>query len=326
MVAAVDNRTELREFLKSRRSRLQPGDVGLRETGRTRRVAGLRREELAQLASVSIAHYTRLEQGNGEQVSDEVLDAIGTVLRLDSDERAYLHSIARRSRPCADSGKHVAVPVGLGYLLESLPLTPCLLVGPHTQIVGWNDLAVAVFGDFPALPERRRTLSHLLFTVQGTVDLYGSGWEQAARDHVAHVRYLFGRYSGDAEISAHVQGMLKLSAEFARMWAEHPVARLRTRTHRLHHPIVGDLVLHSERISLPDRPSCFGMDLYAAEPGSNSEQALRELGDDPSKASTGPTEPAPTASARPTRHQRPRDTSPTRTDRGNTDERLIDTP
>ncbi|MCD0442834.1 helix-turn-helix transcriptional regulator [Glycomyces sp. A-F 0318] len=275
----MDHRTELREFLKSRRARLRPGDVGLRDYGRTRRVAGLRREELARLASVSIAHYTRLEQGRGEQVSDEVLDAIGAALRLDPDELAYLHSIARRPRPCAVAEKHAEdVPAGLRFLMESLPLTPALLLGPQTQIVGWNDLALAVFGDFTALPPQRRTFSHLLFTRAHSRDLHGEGWEDAARDHVAHLRFLYGRYTGSLAIAAHIEDMRALSADFARMWAEHPVARLRTRSYVLRHPVVGELTLHGERISLPDRPSCYGMDLFAAEPGSASDEALRRLG------------------------------------------------
>ncbi|MDA1359664.1 helix-turn-helix transcriptional regulator [Glycomyces luteolus] len=273
----MDNRTELRDFLKSRRARLHPGDVGLRDYGRARRVAGLRREELARLASVSIAHYTRLEQGNGESVSDEVLDAVGAALRLDADELAYFHAIARRPRPCTGFKSPEAVPEGLRFLLDSLPLTPALLVGPQTKLVGWNGLAVAVFGDFAAIPEERRTLSHLLFTEPGVRELHGEGWEQAARDHVAHLRFLFGRFSGSAEIAAHLDDMLESSAEFAGMWAEHPVAQMRTRTHVLHHPVAGELTLHAERIALPDRPSCYGMDLFAAEPGSATEKALREL-------------------------------------------------
>jgi transcriptional regulator with XRE-family HTH domain len=163
----VDDRTELSEFLTSRRARLHPKDVGLREYGGVRRVAGLRREELARLAGVSIAHYTRLEQGKGDGVSDEVLDAVGAALRLDADESAHLRRIARRPRPCARAAAPSEVPPGLRYLLESFVMTPALVVGRHTQIVGWNQLAVAVFGDFPALPEDRRTLSHLLFCSDG---------------------------------------------------------------------------------------------------------------------------------------------------------------
>jgi transcriptional regulator with XRE-family HTH domain len=273
----VDDRAELSEFLKSRRARLRPEDVGLRSYGRVRRVAGLRREELAALASVSIAHYTRLEQGNGDSVSDEVLDAVGTALRLDSDELAYLHRIARRRVRCAGAAAPSQVPTGLRYLLDSFVLTPALVVGRHTQIVGWNKLAVAVFGDFPALPENRRTLSHMLFGEPSLRELLRTGWERAAREHVAHLRVLLGRYRGDSELAAHIDHLRDLSADFAQMWAEHPVAQVRNRVYQLHHPVVGELTLHGELIALPDEPSCWGLDLFAAEPGSASVQALRTL-------------------------------------------------
>lgn len=271
----MDTTTELRDFLQTRRARLRPQDVGLRDYGRTRRVAGLRREELARLAGVSIAHYTRLEQGKADSVSDDVLNAVGTALRLDSDELTYLHRIARRPEPCAPAAPQVLA--GLRYLLESFVMTPALLIGRHTQIVGWNPLAVAVFGDFTALPEERRTLSHLLFTDPHQRQLHGAGWERAAREHVAHLRVLLGRHRGDSELAAHIDGMRELDADFARRWAEHPVAQVRNRVYVLHHPIVGELTLHGELITLPDEPSCCGLDVFAAEPGSASEQKLRRL-------------------------------------------------
>lgn len=273
----MDDRTELSEFLKSRRARLRPDGVGLRDYGGVRRVAGLRREELARLAGVSTAHYTRLEQGKGDSVSDEILDAVGAALRLDSDELAYLRRIARRPLPCAEAAASPDVPPGLRYVLESFVMTPALVVGRYTQIVGWNELAVAVFGDFPALPESRRTLSHLLFTESQLRDLHHTGWERAAREHVAHLRVLLGRYRGHSGLRAHIGHMRDLSAEFARMWAEHPVAQTRSRAYVLRHPVVGELTLHGERVALPDAPSCCGLDLFAAEPGSASERALRKL-------------------------------------------------
>lgn len=273
----MDDRTELSGFLKSRRARLRPEDVGLRDYGGVRRVAGLRREELARLAGVSIAHYTRLEQGKGDSVSDEVLDAIGTALRLDTDELAYLHRIARRPAPCATAAASSEVRPSLRYLLESFVMTPALLIGRHTQIVGWNRLAVAVFGDFPAVPEDRRTMSHLLFT-EPYLRLHRAGWERAAREQVAHLRVLLGRYRGDTGLAAHIDHMRDLSTDFARMWGEHPVAQVRDREYVLHHPVVGELTLHGELIALPDEPSCWGLDVFAAEPGSASEQALRILG------------------------------------------------
>jgi transcriptional regulator with XRE-family HTH domain len=291
----VDDRTELSEFLKSRRARLRPKEVGLRDYGGVRRVAGLRREELARLAGVSIAHYTRLEQGNGDNVSDEVLNAIGTALRLDPDESAYLQRIARRPLPCEGVTASPDAPAGLRYLLESFVMTPALLVGRHTQIIGWNRLAVAVFGNFPALPEDRRTLSHLLFTEPYLRELHRTGWERAAGEHVAHLRVLLGLYRGDTVLAAHIDHMRELNEDFARMWAEHPVAQVRDRVYVLHHPVVGELTLHGELISLPDAPSCCGLDVFAAEPGSTSEQALRQLGasepmrqDQPDDARTAP--------------------------------------
>ncbi|MGI5321104.1 helix-turn-helix domain-containing protein [Actinomadura nitritigenes] len=273
----MDDRTELSAFLRSRRARLRPEDVGLRDYGGVRRVAGLRREELARLAGVSIAHYTRLEQGRAGSVSDEILDAVGAALRLDADELAYLHRIARRPRPCAAPAERPEVPPGLRHLLRSFEMTPALAVGRHTQIIGWNRLAVAVFGDFPALPEHRRTLTHLLFAEPHLRELHRAGWERTAREHVAHLRVLLGRYRGDTVLTAHVDDMQALSPDFARMWAEHPVAQVRSRSYRLHHPVVGPLTLHGERLALPDAPSCVGLDLFAAEPDSPSERALREL-------------------------------------------------
>lgn len=275
----MDDRTELSAFLRSRRARLRPEDVGLRDYGGVRRVEGLRREELARLAGVSIAHYTRLEQGRADSVSDEILDAVGAALRLDTDELAYLRRIARRPRPCAALADRPEVPQGLRHLLRSFEMTPALAVGRHTQIIGWNRLAVAVFGDFPALPEHRRTLTHLLFAEPSLHGLHRADWERTAREHVAHLRVLLGRYRGDTALTAHVDDMRGLSPDFARMWAEHSVAQVRSRSYRLHHPVVGPLTLHGERLALPDAPSCVGLDLFAAEPGSPSERALRELAD-----------------------------------------------
>ncbi|UGQ09276.1 helix-turn-helix transcriptional regulator [Yinghuangia sp. ASG 101] len=273
----MDDRTELSQFLKSRRARLRPEDVGLPDYGGMRRVAGLRREELARLAGVSIAHYTRLEQGRGDSVSDEVLDAIGAALRLDADESAYLHRIARRPPPGAKAASSPRVRPGLRHLLESFVLTPALLVGRHTQIVGWSRLAVAVFGDFPARPDDRRTISDLLFADPHLRRLHGPGWESAAREHVAHLRVLLGRFRGDDGLAAHIARMRGTSPDFERIWAEHPVGQVRSRRYVLHHPVVGELTLHGELIALPDEPSCCGLDLFAAEPGSASERALRRL-------------------------------------------------
>lgn len=273
----MDDQTELSDFLKSRRARLRPQDVGLRDYGGLRRVAGLRREELARVAGVSLAHYTRLEQGRGESVSAEVLTAVGHALRLDPDEMVYLHRLAHRPVPVRRTDCEPVVRPSLRHLLDSFVLTPALLVGRHTQIVGWSALAVAVFGDFPALPEDRRTVSDLLFLEPGLRELHGGNWEAAAREHVAHLRVLLGRHRGDPGLVAHVGRMREVSEDFARMWAAHPVGQVRDRVYHLKHPVVGELTLYGELIPLPDDPGCCGLDMFAAEAGSASEAALREL-------------------------------------------------
>lgn len=124
--------------------------------------------------------------------------------------------------------------------------------------------------------EHRRTLSHLLFTEPYGRELHRTGWERAAAEHVAHLRVLLGRYRGDSGLAAHIEHLRELSPDFARMWAEHTVAQVRSREYVLHHPVVGDDPARRARL-LPDAPSCCGLDLFAAEPGSASERALRDL-------------------------------------------------
>ncbi|WP_436770570.1 helix-turn-helix domain-containing protein [Yinghuangia sp. YIM S09857] len=272
----MDARVELSEFLKSRRARLTPEDVGLKPYGNRRRVAGLRREELAGLAGVSVAHYTRLEQGRSDSVSAEVLAAIATALRLDDDERTYLGQLAR---PDARTCPVTAVPPrpGLRHLVASFGGTPAILVGRHTEIVAWNPVAAALFGDFAAMPDGERSISDLIFRRAHIRDLHGEGWERTALEHVAHLRVLSACYRGDRLLTAHIERLRADSTDFARMWAAHPVARAGHRVYRLTHPVAGELELYGELVTLPGDPEYSGLDLFAAEAGSASECALRRL-------------------------------------------------
>ncbi|MFE2945949.1 helix-turn-helix domain-containing protein [Embleya sp. NPDC059267] len=274
----MDARVELSEFLKSRRARLSPEDVGLRAYGGRRRVAGLRREELAGLAGISVAHYTRLEQGRSDSVSAEALAAIGRALRLDEDERTYLNQL---TRPDARTCPETAAPprAGLRHLVASFDATPAILVGRHTEIVAWNPVATALFGDFAAMPEGERSISDLIFRRSDVRDLHGAGWEPTAVEHVAHLRVLSACYRGDRRLMAHIERLRAASPEFDRMWSSHPVARAGGRFYRLHHPVVGDLDLYGELVTLPVDLEYSGLDLFAAEPGSPSERALRRLAD-----------------------------------------------
>lgn len=242
----------------------------------TRRVHGLRREELALLAGVSVTHYTRLEQGNSRNVSAEVLDAIADVLRLTADERAYLHALARPARRHHDLAPAPIRP-GLQRLLDSLVLTPAFVLGPHHNLVAWNTLAAAVFADFAALPEERRTIGHLIFLNEEIKRMHGEGWARLAQEHVARLRVLAARHPGHAQIMENVDAICKQSPEFRALWNEHHVAAATHRDYLLDHPVVGELRLSAELVGLPGDPELQGMDLFAAEPGSESEDKLRHL-------------------------------------------------
>lgn len=146
----LDQRAELSEFLRTRRARLEPGDVGIPWQGRHRRVPGLRREELAQLAGVSVAYYTRLEQGNGRNVSAEVLDSIARALRLTDAEHAHLTHLAKpkQLRRKYRAPKQQQVRVTLQQLLESMDRMPAYVAGARSEILAWNQMAAALFGDW----------------------------------------------------------------------------------------------------------------------------------------------------------------------------------
>ncbi|MEV0583103.1 helix-turn-helix transcriptional regulator [Nonomuraea sp. NPDC050310] len=271
----MDRDLELSEFLKSRRARVRPEGLPYGSNG-TRRVRGLRREELALLAGVSVAHYTRLEQGRGRHVSAEVLDAIADALRLSADERSYLHALVRPAHRCQDVTQGPVRP-GLRRLLDSMVLTPAFVLGRHANVLAWNTLAAAVFGDFGAIPEERRTIAHLIFTDPGIRRLHGERWEWLAREHVAQLRLLAARYPKYRQIRQHIRGLAAESPEFARLWEEHAVAAATHRDYVLDHPVVGELRLSAEIVTLPGDPELQGMDLFAAEPGSESERRLRTL-------------------------------------------------
>ncbi|PHQ53355.1 hypothetical protein BLA24_01770 [Streptomyces cinnamoneus] len=193
----MDFRTELAAFLRSRRARLRPEDVGVRPFSGRRRVPGLRREELAELAGVSVDYYIRLEQGRSQNVSDSVLDAVAGALRLDAAERAHLGHLTRALR---DSPAQALAPqpvrAGIQVLLGALDEVPAYVLGRRLDILASNRLARVLFGDFDALPAERRNVAWLHFLDPGARERYPD-WEQTARDTVAALRMDLGRYPCD---------------------------------------------------------------------------------------------------------------------------------
>ncbi|MBT2421589.1 helix-turn-helix domain-containing protein [Streptomyces sp. ISL-22] len=292
--AGLDRRAELSEFLRTRRARLKPEDVGLPDFGRHRRVPGLRREELAQLAGVSVAYYTRLEQGNGRNVSAEVLDAIARALRLSDAEHAHLTHLAKpkqhKKKPAARSQQ---VRPALRQLLDSIDGVPAYISGRRSDILAWNRMAAAVFGDWSELPAQERNWARLVFLKPEYRDLFVE-WDQKASDMVSYLRMDAGCHPDDPRLSALVGELSVKSEEFRRLWATHDVKEKTYGVKHIRHPLVGELALNFESFRLSDGTEQ-ALITYHAEPGSPSAEALRLLaswGADATKAGTGTSAPS----------------------------------
>ncbi|MFI7638724.1 helix-turn-helix domain-containing protein [Nonomuraea sp. NPDC049400] len=272
----LDRRAELGEFLRSRRARLRPEELGLTAYGQRRRVPGLRREELAQLAGVSVDHYIRLEQGRSLHFSAEVLDAVARALRLDAAERAHLHRLARPAPPVVPAAADRPPPrAGIHRMLASIHDVPAYLVDRDTTVLAWNRPAAALITDFGALPPEQRNMARLTFLDEGIRHLYAD-WTARARDIVAFLRLDAGRELADASIAALVAELSAASAEFRRLWSEHQV-KDKVHGHYLYrHPLVGELELAYETLRLPDHPG-LALVVHTADEGSPSETALRLL-------------------------------------------------
>ncbi|MFD9241451.1 helix-turn-helix domain-containing protein [Streptomyces sp. NPDC059556] len=276
----MDLSAELSEFLRSRRARLKPEDVGLPEFGRHRRVPGLRREELAQLAGVSVAYYTRLEQGNGRNVSMEVLDSIARALRLSDTERAHLTHLAK---PTAKKKQHRAaiarpqqVRPGLRHLLDAMEGVPAFLVGRRLDVLAWNRMARALMGDFEAMEPAERNVARMVFLGPNSRDLYRD-WECKATEVVSVLRLYAGCYPEDPALLALVGELSVRSEEFRSLWAAHTVADKGHGTKVLRHPLVGEMTLTYESMQVAGGDPDLMLITYQAEPGSASADALRLL-------------------------------------------------
>ncbi|MCD7438788.1 helix-turn-helix transcriptional regulator [Streptomyces lincolnensis] len=287
-VGALDRRAELSEFLRTRRARLRPEDVGLPDIGRHRRVPGLRREELAQLAGVSVAYYTRLEQGNGRNVSAEVLDSIARALRLTDAEHAHLTHLAKpKQHKKKQAARTEQVRGAVRQLLDSIEV-PAYVTGRRTDILAWNRMAAALFGDWAELPAQERNWARLVFLRPEYRELFRP-WEQKATDIVAYLRMDAGCHPDDPRLSALVGELSVRSEEFRRLWATHDVKEKNYGVKHVHHPLVGELTLHFEAFPLSDGTEQILM-TYHAEPGSPTAEALRLLaswGADATRAGAG---------------------------------------
>ncbi|MEU2589177.1 helix-turn-helix domain-containing protein [Streptomyces avermitilis] len=270
----MDRSTEIREFLRTRRARVTPDEVGLAPHHGARRVPGLRREEVAQLAGVSVDYYIRLERGHTRGISQTVLDAVARALQLDGAERAHLFDLAQpadtraRRRPPPRPQKVSEV---LHRTLDALAV-PAVVQGRRGDVLAANRLGYALFADFAARPRRERNFGRFVFLDPAARSLY-TDWDRAAADTVALLHLYAGRHPDDPQLTELIGELSLKSDAFRGLWADHDVQAHTTGTKRLHHPIIGDLTLDYQVLSVQDDPEQT-LVLYTPEPGSPSAEAL----------------------------------------------------
>jgi transcriptional regulator with XRE-family HTH domain len=279
---------ELGDFLRARRARLRPGDVGLPPGPGTRRTSGLRREEIAALAGLSIDYYIRLEQGKESNPSGPILDGLARALRLNEEEHAHLYALAnhaagRTARASSRPGR--VVRPGVRQLLETVRPCPAYVLTRTSDLLAANAEALALFAglaDWP--PERRNTIRYTFFHPAAR-ELFAD-WNHSAETTAAHLRSLAADTPGDPDVSALIAELLGGSPEFAERWQRHDVRHRRGEAKPFRHPRVGEFTLTYEVLYLADGQR---MTVYQAGPDRRDHDALTLLsmiaiGDEPEKA------------------------------------------
>lgn len=273
--------SELGDYLRSRRALVSPGDVGLVSIGH-RRVAGLRREEVALLAGMSVEYYVRLERGNAAGVSDVILDGISRALQLDDAEHAHLYDLVRAVNSGGPIARRRPVPraqrvrPGTQRLLDAMTQVPAIIQNGRLDILASNALGRALFSEMQATAPGPVSFARFLFLDARSRSFYRDR-EDAAAQVVALLRAETGRVPGDHELSALIGDLSAGSGEFRALWETHDVRIHLEGVKRVRHPEVGDIDLAYEALQLTaDR----GLQLvaYTAMPGSPSDDALRLLG------------------------------------------------
>jgi len=263
---------ELGEFLKSRRSRIKPEDVGFR-AGRGRRVEGLRREEVAALASVSVDYIKRLEAGR-IRPSDAVLDSLARALMLDVVERAHLFALAGRAAAATDHALEDVRP-GLLRLLAAVEPLPAFVVGPWLDLLAWNPTASALFCGFERRPPEERNMARLIFLDPEVHKLFcAGGWKGAGLVAALRVRYERGR--PEPRVDALISELIERSPLFRQVWYEHGVVKRMYGRKTFNHPDVGEIELDWDRLTVPGSGGQVLM-VYSAQPGTPAATALALL-------------------------------------------------
>jgi transcriptional regulator with XRE-family HTH domain len=274
-VAACDNRcmsNELGEFLRSRRAQIQPEDVGFR-AGRGRRVEGLRREEVAALASVSVDYIKRLEAGRITP-SEPVLDSLARALQLDAVERKHLYALAGRAS-VYDVDPFEDVRPGLLRLLAAVEPLPAFIVGPWLDLLAWNPTASALFCGFERRPPAERNMARLIFLDREIRDLFfAGGWDGSGLVASLRVRYTQGQ--PDQRVQALISELIERSPVFRQLWEEHGAVKRMKGRKTFNHPEIGEIELDWDRLTVPGASGQVLM-VYSAAPGTPGATALTLL-------------------------------------------------
>ena len=253
----MDNRTQIREFLASRRARITPEQAGLPAYGGNRRVTGLRREEVALLAGVSIDYYVRMERGNLAGASDAVLDGVANALHLDEAERAHLFDLARAAQPARPRQRRTktsGVTDGIQQILDAISGAPAWVRNARHDMLAANRLARALY--VPVLADPRRPANNARFVyLDPAARQFFTDWEQAADDIAAMLRSEAGRNPHDKQLIELIGELSTRSEDFRTRWAAHNVRFHRTGHKRIHHPVVGTLDLDFEAMEFPSHPA-----------------------------------------------------------------------
>ena len=279
---------ELGDFLRARRARLRPGDVGLPPGPGTRRTSGLRREEIAALAGLSIDYYIRLEQGKESNPGGPILDGLARALRLNEEEHAHLYALANHAAGRTARGSSRVSRVvrpGVRQLLETVRPCPAYVLTRTSDLLAANPEALTLFVGLSDWPTERRNTIRYTFFHPAARELFAD-WDHSAETTAAHLRSLAADTPDDPDISALIAELLGGSPEFARLWQRHDVRLRRGEAKPFRHPRVGEFTLTNEVLYLSDGQR---MSVYQAEPGSRDHDALTLLsmiasGDEPENA------------------------------------------
>ncbi|MGD9995403.1 MAG: helix-turn-helix transcriptional regulator [Ilumatobacteraceae bacterium] len=266
----MHERDDLGAFLRARRGALTPADVGLPH-GRGRRTPGLRREEIAMLAGVSVTWYTWLEQGRKINASVDVLEALARALRLDDAERRHLLALAA-PLPAEPIATDEHAPDALVRLIESMEPAPAYVLGPRWEFLAWNRAQSRLYPTIDRLAAADRNLLWVIFAEPNARSLVGD-WPQQARRILAEFRAGTAMLRGDAQVIALVERLQRESAEFAEWWPQADVAQFQTRIRHYHHPRAGDLAFEYQQLTPSEWPS-LRVVCQLPVPGDDSAQRL----------------------------------------------------